>query len=145
MPPRSGFRRVLVAVDGSEVSMRALDHAARIAQEDGAELYALHVVPSPPFEYQGVLADYYDQARHSSSRWMKDVEAGAAKRGMRVRTETVVGASSIVDTIVGYAESISCDLLVTGTRGRTPSSSMLMGSVAMGLVEGAKCPVLVVR
>ena len=145
MPLRDGFRRVLVAVDGSDVSMRALDHAARIAKADGADLYALHVVPTPPFEYTGELADYYDQARRSSARWLKEVEATAAKRGLPVRTEVIVGASSIVDTIVGYAESIFCDLLVTGTRGRTPSSTILMGSVASGLVGAAKCPVLVVR
>lgn len=145
MTGRDGFKKVLVAVDGSEVSLRALVHGARIAKEEGAELHALHVVPSPPFEYPGEIADYYDQARQSSSRWMKEVESTAAKSGMSVRTETIVGASSVVDTIVGYADSIFCDLIVTGTRGRTPSTRMLMGSVASGLVEAAKCPVLVVR
>ena len=145
MPEREGFRRILVAVDGSEVSMRALTHAARLAKEEGAELYAVHVVPSPPFEYGGEIADYYDQARHSSARWMKDVEVEAAKHGLNIRTETIVGASSVVDTIVGYADSITGDLIVTGTRGRTPSTRMPIGSVASGLVETARCPVLIVR
>jgi nucleotide-binding universal stress UspA family protein len=134
-----------VAVDGSEVSLRAMAHALRIAKEEGSELYAVHVVPSPPFEYPGEVADYYEQARLSSSRWMKEIENEAAKHGQSVRTETIVGASSVVDTIVGYADTISCDLVVTGTRGRTPSTRMLLGSVASGLVEASKCPVLVVR
>jgi nucleotide-binding universal stress UspA family protein len=142
---REGFRRILVAVDGSDVSIRAFAHAARIAKQDGAELYAVHVVPSPPFEYAGEIADYYDQARQSSKRWMMDVEKVAAKQGVTLRTQTIVGASSLVDTIVGYADSISSDLIVTGTRGRTPSTRMLVGSVANGLVEAARCPVLVVR
>lgn len=116
-----------------------------IAKADGADLYALHVVPSPPFEYTGEVADYYDQARHSSDRWMKEVENQSGKLGIRVRTETIVGASSVVDTIVGYADSIQCDLIVTGTSGRTPSTRMHIGSVASGLVEAAKCSVLVVR
>jgi nucleotide-binding universal stress UspA family protein len=145
LPARDSFRHILVAVDGSDVSFLALAHASRIAKADGAELYAVHVVPSPSFEYTGELADYYDQARHSSIRWMKEVENAAAKLGIGIRTETIVGASSVVDTIIGYADSISCDLIVAGTRGRTPSTRMLIGSVASGLVAAAKCPVLVVR
>jgi nucleotide-binding universal stress UspA family protein len=145
MPSGEGFRRILVAVDGSDVSMRAVENAVRIAKEEGAELYAVHVVPSPPFEYPGEIADYFDQARHSSSRWMRDAENEAAKRGLNIRTETIVGAASVVDTLVGYADSILCELIVTGTRGRTPSTRLLVGSVASGLVETAKCPVLVIR
>lgn len=145
MTSRGGFQRILVALDGSDVSMRALSQAARLAKQDRAELYAVHVVPSPPFEYTGVLADYYDQARQSSGRWMKEVEREAAKHGLGIRTEIIVGASSVVDTIIGYADSLSCDLIVTGTRGMTPSTRILVGSVANGLVETSRCPVLVVR
>jgi nucleotide-binding universal stress UspA family protein len=145
LPARDSFRRILVAMDGSDVSFHALAHALRIAKTDGAELYAIHVVPSPPFEYTGELADYYDQARQSANRWMKEVENEAAKFVVRIRTETIVGASSVVDTIVGYADSLSFDLIVAGTRGRTQSTRMPIGSVASGLIEAAKCPVLVVR
>jgi nucleotide-binding universal stress UspA family protein len=145
MAPGDGFRKILVAVDGSDVSMRAVVNAARIAKEEGADLYAVHVVPSPPFEYPGEVADYYDQARRSAARWMREVEKEAAKLGLSIRTETIVGAASVIDTLVGYADSISSDLLVTGTRGRTPSTRLLVGSVASGLVETAKCPVLVIR
>ena len=48
---KSGFSKIIVAVDGSEVSLRAADHAARIAKQDGAGLIALHVVPVPPFAH----------------------------------------------------------------------------------------------
>lgn len=145
MSDGTSFRKILVAVDGSEVSMRALSHAVRMAKEGGSELYAVHVVPSPPFEYQGEVADYFDQARSSAARWMKGVEGEAAKLNLSVRTEVVVGASSVVDTIIGYADTISADLIVTGTRGRTPSTHVQVGSVAIGLVQAARCPILVVR
>jgi nucleotide-binding universal stress UspA family protein len=142
---RNSFQKVLVAVDGSDVSLRAVAHAARIAKEEGAELYAVHVVSAPQFEYEGDLADYYDQARRSSALWMRSVEGEAAKAGLHVRTETIVGASVVVDTILGYADSISADLIVTGTRGTTPSSRTALGSIASGLVAASRCPVLVVR
>lgn len=143
MPQKLTFKRVLVAVDGSEVSLRAVDHAARIAKDEDALLLALHVVASPQFEVS--LPEYYENARKSARKWMKDVENTAALHAMTIKAEILVGAYSIVDAIIGYAENQSVDLIVTGTRGRTQSAKLLVGSVAAGLVEYASCSVLVVR
>jgi nucleotide-binding universal stress UspA family protein len=142
---KSGFSKIIVAVDGSEVSLRAADHAARIAKQDGAGLIALHVVPAPPFEVQGQVADSYANARKDAKKWMKDVEDIAMRNGIGVKTEVLVGAYSVVDAILGYAETTKADLIVTGTRGRTPSKRIVVGSVASGLVEYASCAVLVIR
>jgi nucleotide-binding universal stress UspA family protein len=142
---KRGFTRVVIAVDGSEVSLRAAEHAAHIAKQDGAELLALHVVPAPQFEVQGGLADNYADARRSAKKWMKEVEDIAARNGIGVKTEIVVGAYSVVDAILGYAETMKADLIVTGTRGTTPSRRILVGSVASGLVEYSGCAVLVIR
>ena len=144
-PTGKGFSKIVVAVDGSEVSLRAAERAARIAKQDGAELVALHVVPVPPFEVKGDLADNYANARRNAKRWMGDVEAVATRNGIGVKTEIVVGAYSVVDAILGYAETVKADLIVTGTRGTTPSRRILVGSVASGLVEYSACAVLVVR
>jgi len=135
----------MVAVDGSEVSLRAAEHAAHIARQDGAELLALHVVPAPQFEVQGELADNYANARRNAKKWMREVEEIAARNGIGVKTEIVVGAYSVVDAILGYAETMKADLVVTGTRGTTPSRRIIMGSVASGLVEYSVCAVLVIR
>lgn len=140
-----GFSRILVAVDGSEVSLRAAEHAARIGRQDGAELLALHVVPAPAFEVQGELADSYATARRNAKKWMKEVEDAAGRNGIGVKTEIVVGAYSVVDAILGYAEAVKADLIVTGTRGTTPSRRIVVGSVASALVEYAACAVLVIR
>lgn len=145
MPSREKFRRLIVAVDGSSVAQRAVTHAVRLAKHDGAELIALHIVPAPSSEVPGELADYYDQARKNARRWMQEVEVVAQEAGVRFKSDVIVGASSVVDAILGYAETVAADLIVTGTRGRTPSRRILVGSVASALVEYATCPVLVVR
>jgi nucleotide-binding universal stress UspA family protein len=142
---KKGFTRIVVAVDGSEVSLRAAEHAARLAKQDGAELLALHIVPAPQFEIQGGLADNYANARRNAKKWMKDVEDMATRNGVVVKAEIVVGAYSVVDAIIGYAETMKADLIVTGTRGTTPSRRILVGSVASGLVEYSGCAVLVIR
>ena len=142
---KRGFTRIVIAVDGSEVSLRAAEHAARIAWQDKAELTALHVVPAPQFEVQGGLAENYASARRTANKWMKAVEEIAARNGIGVKTEIVVGAYSVVDAILGFAETVKADLIVTGTRGTTPSRRILVGSVASGLVEYSGCAVLVIR
>ena len=134
-----------MAVDGSEVSLKAVNYAALLAKHEGAELIALHVVPKPPFEFSGDIAIYYDEARRRAKRWLRDVESTAARHGIGVRIEFLVDALSIPEAILGYAESNQVELVVTGTRGMTPSRRMLIGSVAIGLVQYASCPVLVVR
>ena len=143
MPQKLTYKRILVAVDGSEVSLKAVDHAARIAKDEGGSLTALHVVASPQFEC--ALADYYEDARRSAKKWMKEVENVAAIHNLTIKTEILVGAYSILDAIIAYAENQSTDLIVSGTRGRTQSAKLLVGSVASGLVEYANCSVLIVR
>src|SRR5437879_3550459 len=83
---KRSFSKIIVAVDGSEVSLRAADHAARIAKQDGAELLALHVVAVPPFEVQGEIAESYANARKDAKKWMKDVEDLAMRNGVGVKT-----------------------------------------------------------
>lgn len=139
------FKHVLVAVDGSRVSLAAVDVAARVAKHESGELIALHVVPKPPFDFTGDAASYYEEARRTAKRWMPDVERTAKMHNVGIRSEILVDASSVLDAILAYAESNKIDLIVTGTRGRTPSRRMLVGSVASRLVEYANCPVLVVR
>lgn len=143
MTQKLTYKRILVAVDGSEVSLKAVDRAARIAKDEGGSLTALHVVASPQFE--SALADYYEDARRSAKKWMKEVESVAALHNLTIKTEILVGAYSILDAIIAYAENQSTDLIVSGTRGRTQSAKLLVGSVASGLVEYANCSVLIVR
>lgn len=145
MAKHEGFHRIVVAVDGSVVSLRAADRAARIAREDHAELFAVYVVPTPPSEVPGELADYYEQVKENARVWLTGVETAATEHGVGLRTEVLVGAVSVVDAVLGFAESIDADLIVTGTRGRTASSRLRIGSVASGLVEYAKSAVLVIR
>jgi len=107
LPSGRGFTRIIVAVDGSDVSLRAAEHAARIAKQDGAELVALHIVPVPQFEVKGDLAEIYASARRDARTWMKDVEDIATRNGIGMKTEVVVGAYSVIDAIL---DSITAEL-----------------------------------
>jgi nucleotide-binding universal stress UspA family protein len=125
--------------------MRAADYAARIAKDQGSQLVALLVVPPPPFKVPGELADYYSEARKNADVWMNQIEAIATQHGVGVKTEILVGALTVIDGILGYAQTMPADLIVTGRRGSASSRRRLVGSVSSGLVEYAECAVLVVR
>ncbi|HEY4698778.1 MAG TPA: universal stress protein [Nitrososphaerales archaeon] len=141
----SSFKRILVAVDGSQVALKAVDFAARLARNEGVELIVLHVVPRPPFEFSGDAAAYYEEARRTAKKWLPNIERAVKIHNVRMNLEIIVDASSVIEAILAYVETNNVDLIVTGTRGKTPSQRMLMGSVANGLVEYANCSVLVVR
>jgi nucleotide-binding universal stress UspA family protein len=146
-------RKILVAVDGSEVSFRALGYALRIAKSEKSEVVAIHVIPRPPYSLSALtsesedrlVASYYERARKQTQRWLGEVEYLARKSGVKAKVEVLVDATSIVEAITIFAEMNKVDLIVTGTKGRSNSKRILMGSVATGVVTHAHCAVLVVR
>ena len=67
------------------------------------------------------------------------------ENNVKVDTEVISNAKSVVAQVVDYAESNNVDLIVVGTRGRTGFRKLLLGSVASGVVTYAHCPVMVVK
>ena len=73
------------------------------------------------------------------------VKKKAKENGVKVRTDVVLGISSVVKEIVEYAEKNKIDIIVIGSRGLSGIKKMLLGSVASGVVTYAHCPVLVTK
>ena len=65
--------------------------------------------------------------------------------GMEVKTDVIIGYTSVAKSIVEYAEEHNMDLIVIGTRGMTGIKKMPLGSATTGVVTYAHCPVLIVR
>ncbi len=63
----------------------------------------------------------------------------------KLKTDVVIGISSVVKEIVDYAEKNRIDMIVIASRGLSGIKKMLLGSVASGVVTYAHCPVLVVK
>ncbi len=140
-PDRS--RRILIPVDLSAGSARALDAARWLARSTDTQLDLLHVVePIPPFYYGGNaergLSAAGDQ-RHFLERCLRDWSGeidGA--------TWTVTEGSAPIE-IARLAKNRRADLVVMGTRGLTGLPHMLIGSVTERVCRTCDTPVLVVR
>ena len=138
--------RVLVPLDGSETSDRALDAAADFAARIGAEIVACHVVDLARAaamsggEAQlvaGCLEALHDEGRSI----LKDAERRVAGR-VQVTTRVVDGTP--VEAIEKLAEEISAAYIVLGSHGRSGLTRLVLGSVAEGVVRAARIPVMVV-
>lgn len=145
------IRQILVPVDFSESSAKALDYAANLAKSLGASVDLLHVWEAPAFVPTGnVIAagagdmSLVEWVRKHANEALADFVKKAAERGISVRFARAEPGPP-AHTITEYAKSNGYDLIVIGTRGRTGLSRVLLGSVAENVVRHAPCPVLAVR
>ena len=149
------IRRILVAVDGSKPSLDASSEAIALAKKLHGELNAIHVISSDiRYNYledtitprlPRALKDVMMIAMQKGETHVDKVKKKAKENGVKVRTDIVLGISSVVKEIVEYAEKNKIDIIVIGSRGLSGIKKMLLGSVASGVVTYAHCPVLVTK
>jgi nucleotide-binding universal stress UspA family protein len=149
------IRKILVAVDGSKPSVDASVQAIEISKRLNAEMTAIYVV-SPDIRYNYLedtitprlpraLKDVMMIAMQTGEKHLDKVKQKAREKDVRVKTDVIIGISSVVKEIVEYAEKNKIDMIVIGSRGLSGIKKMLLGSVANGVVTYAHCPVLVVK
>jgi len=146
------IKNILVPIDGSEYSLHAAQYAIRIARNEKAQLFCIHVVtPRIPYGYATPAAfttksQYYDDIKNKVESWY-DIVRNIAKDEdiFDIKTEIFIDVKSIIESIIEYATQRNIDLIVIGTRGRTGLKRFFMGSVANGVVQHAHCSVLLVR
>lgn len=142
-----GFKKILVAVDFSEPSREALQTAAQIGADTGAELVLVHVWRPNSHTYGGPVfpisfaEDYIKDATVKLTGLQHVAEAAGAKR---VTSEVLTGAPwhEVVEMV---KKDASFDLIIVGSHGLTGFKYVLLGSVAEKIVRHAPIPVLVVR
>ena len=146
----SAYRRILVAVDGSATSMKGLREAIRLAKDDRAQLFIVHVVNElyAFANLEGLTAgvDIVPALREGGRRVLAKAKAVADKDGIRAKTlmrETLGGPAA--ETIVREARRQRADLIVLGTHGRRGLRRAVLGSDAEQVVRRSPVPVLLVR
>ncbi len=151
------FKRILVAVDGSESSFRAARVAARLAKRNEADLLVVSVIQTPAHPFMPTqtltspgmnidgLEGYYKYATRDAQEWIDKTVSIATPLGVKVREKVLKGASSVVRSLTDYAASQAVDLLVVGRKGSGGFKRLLLGSVSSGVVNHAASSVLVVR
>ncbi len=154
------FENILVPLDGSENSAKALENAIQIAKRFGGKLTLFHayvasvqpvMLPEPaalgapmiPVLTAAEISRVADVAKNAGSRIVDDGKAKASSEG--VEAEVLLVEGHAVQEIVRAAEEGKYDLVVVGARGVSRIKELFLGSVTDGVVHHAKCPVLVVK
>lgn len=149
MTDQALFTSILVAIDGSDASNKALDTACRLAKASGAEL---HLVHSPQVETMAVAVGYsvvdVPVTPEKIAEAGKAVSAAAVDRAKThgvVPQETTVAGGEAADDILQSAKLNDVDLIVMGRRGLGSVASLFLGSVSQKVSRGAECSVLTVH
>ncbi len=140
------LKQILVPIDFSECSKKALQYAVPLAKEHQAALTLLYVVP--PFYGTGeyVAIDYAELEANLRANGQKQLAKLAADEvGSNLSTHALVRVGSPTQEIIETARSLPADLIVISTHGLTGLKHVFLGSVAEHVVQRAPCPVFVVR
>ena len=150
------FSKILIPVDGSTNSMKAIDYAVDLADKYKSELLALHVLYSQSgfaFHKETVagtitsssLNDLNLEAKQEAEKWFEEINKRAEERNVQIKTEVVFTVISIVEGILTYAEKENINLIIIGSKGKSGWKKLIVGSVASGISTYAHCPILIVK
>lgn len=141
------IKKLLVPVDFSSHSAKALDYALGLARQFEGKVYLLHSYPihvGRNAPYGMVVPENFEQecrdaATQHLHQWVEKVSAEG------IPVEAIVTPTFASEAIVKQAEQIDADLIVMGTRGLTGVTHVLLGSVAERTIRHAPCPVMTVK
>jgi nucleotide-binding universal stress UspA family protein len=148
-----GFTCILVGTDGSATADRAVEAAAELARQLGAELHILSVyqgVPQADWSARPALGDPLPPGLTDAgspgglqaSRLVVERAMSTWSQGLRAHAHAVAG--SAVDAIVDTAATVGADLVVVGSKGMRGARRVL-GSVPNSVAHRARCAVLIVK
>ncbi|MDD4126057.1 MAG: universal stress protein [Methanomicrobium sp.] len=147
------YSKILVSIDGSESSIKALKKAIEIALSWNAKLYGVYAINTgiygtsvvdPALGVSDPSSDkIFDLLKSEGEEILKEAKATANK--MNCNVEFVSRLGDARDEILEFATEINADLIVVGSTGKGMTKRLLLGSVSTAIVTHSKISVLVVR
>ena len=141
--------KILLAVDGSKYSLDAVsclvEHADWYRDKPEVELIAIHL-PVPKLPRMGMVVGKSQIERYYQEEGEQMLAAAKKKldaAGIGYDARVLVGP--VAETIVEHAKKKGCDLIYIGTHGRSATGKLLLGSVALKVLQLSSIPVLLVK
>jgi nucleotide-binding universal stress UspA family protein len=137
------IKRILVPMDGSKTSFRALDSAIQVARACHATILGVHSIPFLPAEFMPAVVPYKIYQKKEAGKFLENAKQLAAKKGILFSYAITYG--SPVEQILGIAKKKKVDLIVIGARGKGRVAELFLGSVSNAVLHKSSIPVLVVK
>ena len=140
------FSRILVPVDGSDNSHRALDAALFLSEKLGAKVTAIHVMEDVPvlhIESEKLLRELLDAYKKENLLVLSKCSEIATEKGLTIDTKLLQGNPS--SAILDFCEKEKHDIIVMGSRGMGKFKELVLGSVSSKVLHHSSCPVMIIR
>jgi nucleotide-binding universal stress UspA family protein len=142
------FKNIVVAIDGSKESDRAVEVAVELAGRIASKITFLHVVSVPEFGETKILDDKLTKKIQDAL-----VETGKKITSKAARASQAAGVAASEKIAIGYpattilteAGELGADLIVMGSKGTAGVRRMLVGSTAEKVIRWSSIPVLVIK
>ena len=138
------YKKILVPLDGSELSRKALDQAEKLAKTFDAEIILFQVVPFLPIYGSPELVTPLivdEKQRESAEKYLTNLAEELKKRGLKVTAMVRTGQQVAVE-IIDFAKETGVDLIVMCTHGRSGITRWVLGSVAHKVLTRTETPIL---
>jgi len=137
------IKKILVALDGSKFSFKALSNAIYLARQCGGTITGLYVVSVYPRNLGDLVGPIRARLYGDAKKIMEKAKITCAQNGIVFKGKVVYGdaKSEIPDFAINY----KFDLVVMGSRGLSPVKELLLGSVTNAVAHKSKVPLLVVK
>jgi len=142
------FKNILVPFDLSSPSNQAFKVALDIAQKYDSKITLITCIEGDAWHHKfyDARADMELLKKQSkvAKKHMEKLEAMANKVGVNIKLQ-ILKSTSVVKDITTFAKSRKMDLIVISSHGRTGLDKVILGSVANGVVQRTRCPVLLIK
>jgi nucleotide-binding universal stress UspA family protein len=136
--------KVLVATDGSEQSMKAVQKALELAQKEGAQVTLMSVAYYSKDDFDEMPPNIQDKLEAQAATALK--KARSVFEVQKIPVEAVLEAGVVpANNILKRAQEGNYDLILIGSTGLTGIKRAIMGSTAAKVVSQAPCSVMVIR
>lgn len=140
-------KHIFVPYDGSDPANRAFEFATELAKLYKASVtvvtcIVIHAHVDPVLSV--AFLETIKLQKEDAKKYLSKLEPKLKELGIQFKTE-VLEAVSITDVLTSYAESHNVDFIIIGSRGLGGFKKLLLGSVASGVSQHSKCPVLIVK
>lgn len=137
------IKKILVPLDGSKNSFRALDLATSIAQHYHSAIIGIYVIDIPlSMEYATV--DPIGQHIHKKAeRFFRKAKSSTVQK--HIQFKSIIKHGKTVEEILKFAKTEKCDLIAIGKRGMGSVTEVILGSISHALIHKSKIPILIVK